>query len=140
MLHAIVVKRHAAWCSICKSIKNISMLRTAPLTSPRAKLNDTPAPMDQEEGPTDLSMASVPHQSLFASEQQQQQQVAQHHSSPPHILSHAAMESPVHHLEAYQVLKAEAAAAQDLSQAQDLTQARQSIVKSEEYLEVGTYD
>ncbi|XP_042215424.1 ets DNA-binding protein pokkuri-like isoform X2 [Homarus americanus] len=48
-----------------KSIKNISMLRSTPLQSPRSK--DTPAPvqpapMEEEEGPTDLSMSSIHHQ------------------------------------------------------------------------------
>ncbi|XP_063608553.1 ets DNA-binding protein pokkuri-like [Penaeus indicus] len=48
-----------------KSIKNISMLRTTPLQSPRAKDAPTPvqpAPMEEEEGPTDLSMSSLHHQ------------------------------------------------------------------------------
>lgn len=48
-----------------KSIKNISMLRTTPLQSPRSKDAPTvvqPAPMEEEEGPTDLSMSSIHHQ------------------------------------------------------------------------------
>lgn len=49
-----------------KSIKNISMLRSAPLQSPRVKDAPTsqPAPMEEEEeeGPTDLSMSSLHHQ------------------------------------------------------------------------------
>ncbi len=68
-----------------KSIKNISMLRSAPLQSPRGKdaQSNQPAPMEEEEeGPTDLSMASVHHQYHLQSMDTHPQSLARE----PHVI------------------------------------------------------
>lgn len=72
-----------------KSIKNISMLRTVPPQSPRAKdvpIAVQPAPMEEEEGPTDLSMSSLVHQ-YYATPPAPMDTQPQNLAREPHSLS-----------------------------------------------------